>query len=122
MVNVSTVALRQTAALWAATGNYDNDGDPEVAAVGSPVEIKVRWEEETQERVNEDATPIAITTTVFVDREILKGSVLRLGTVAGLPSPPDNLHEVVEYDEIPNIKGVNPQRCVVLQKRNKVLA
>lgn len=100
--------LKQKAVLWTRVG-FDRYGQQVVA---NPVEINVRYEEDIQETIDADATPIAKTATVFVDRDIERGSILWLGTLASLPSAPTNLVEVLSLTKTPDIKGRNFQRTV----------
>lgn len=115
MPDVSVVNLKQKAVLWAYLGT-DRYGQPKVQATAQATEIDCRWEQKVQERVNAEGTTIGYPITAFVDREIEVGSVMWKGEKANLPDPLVDLYEVVAYDEVPDIKGRNPVRTVVLDR------
>lgn len=116
MPPIETVNLYQRAVLWEPTG-IGQFGNPTVAVAASGVEICVRWEEKLSEEVGPDGTPVATPDLVFVDRVIAIGSQIRLGAKADLPSTLNNLREVIDYSEIPDIKGRCRQRTVTLRKK-----
>jgi hypothetical protein len=109
--------LNQKAVLWAAS-SYDNFGCYQVT---SPVEIDCRWEESRKQSASPENTVIAIVATAFVDREIAAGSILWKGSLSDLPTSPTGLKEVVDYEEVPDLKGRNVQRTVTLARYNEQL-
>ena len=114
---METDALVQDAVLWTDAGE-DRYGREKISAA---VDIKVRWEVDEQNEITDDGEVERRNVTVFVDREIAEGSLMRLGTIATLPNPVTNVFEVVTYREIPDIKGCEFQRTVTLQKYDKTL-
>ncbi len=102
----------QKAVLWVFAG-YDGHGDVTVSAA---TEIDVRWEERRREVLDANGNSIAIDATVVVGQEIAVGSVLWLGALADVASPPVNLKQVVVYDSIPDVKGQEFRRTVGLVK------
>jgi hypothetical protein len=85
------------------------------------VEIDVRWEE-TDWQVSADMSKgNAVNSVVLVDRDIATGSILRLGTLASLPSKMNNLFEVIGTNKVPDIKGVEYQWTCMLTKRQPTL-
>lgn len=116
MPPMETVNLYELAVLWEPTG-LDQFGQPTVAVAASGVEICVRWEEKLNEEVGPESTPVSTPDVVFVDRVIAIGSQIRRGAKADLPSTLDELREVIDYSEIPDVKGRNRQRTITL--RNK---
>lgn len=108
----------QDTVYWAYSG-IDRNGEPTVAAA---VDIVTRWEQVLDEQIGEDGTPIATNATAIVNQDIAIGSILRLGTVATLPSPvTGGLMEVVNFEKIPDVKGRNYQRTVTLRKWRNTL-
>lgn len=112
MPPISRKSLRQRAVYWAYSGT-DRNGDP---VLSSPVEIKVRWETDRSESINDDGTPISIDGNVKVDRAIVVNSVLWLGRLSELPTPVTNPMIVVSTSDTPNMKGRVIERWVVLRK------
>lgn len=107
---------KQDAVLWAYAG-VDNHGDIKVSS--TPVALKVRSEKLTRQ-VNDPVSEIQATDfTLVVDREIAKGSIIWFGKLSDVPDDTNNLtdlKQVVEYDEIPDIKGRKFRREVTLIK------
>lgn len=115
MGRVEDLGLKQKAVLWTRAG-YDKHGEIKVNAA---VEIDVRWERALSQRMSEDDTPIAITATIDVDRDIAVGSLLWLGNKIDLPAVIaniTNLVQVIGFDSIPDIKGRVFQRSVTVKK------
>ena len=102
----------QKAVLWTRAG-FDDYGRP---TVNSPIELKVRWEDGKRQDLGPLASPVAVDATVTVDREIEIGSMLRKGAKTTMPSPVDKIHEVVDYVEIPDVKGRVAERVVLLRR------
>jgi len=99
--------LKQNAVLWMADTTLASDefGNRRISL---PIDIKVRWESVKGE---------ARKATAFVDREITEDSIMQLGTIVDLPTPPEkpkNLMQVVKYNEIPDVRSKFPRRFVDL--------
>lgn len=101
MPPLETCDLKQKAALWSANG-VDREGEYKVDAV---VGIRTRWEIGRTEAKGILSSTIAFDELVIVDREIAVGSIMRKGDVELVPDPPTNLREVVDYIEVPDLKG-----------------
>ena len=114
MTRIANRWLKQDAVLWPViTGtDIDADGNQKVSAA---IGIKVHWERSVQEAVTSDATPTAISSTVIVDRVVNEGSILWLGSIKTIPGTPTPLLEVVNYSEIPDLKGRRFTRIVTLR-------
>lgn len=105
--------LDQKAVLWLKS-TYDAAGEQ---VVSEPIEISVRWEADRREILGPNETPIASTAVVMVDRNIPEGSIMWQGELTSLPDElTEGIHEVVAYSEVPDLKGRNFQRTVILAK------
>lgn len=107
----------QKAVLWPRE-SFDPFGKP---VVGDPVEISVRWEEELA--VTAQAT--GATGMLIVDRQIPTRSSMWLGELAnwsGVRPDEDetgSIMEVIEYHEIPDLKGrVSLRQVMVVRARS----
>jgi len=96
-------SLHQKAVLWV-FDSYDSNGEPKVS---EPVEISCRWEEVSSQFMDSTSSPIAISSEIWTDQVIAKGSMLWKGKLIDLPAPADAIVEVVGFDVIPDIKGRN---------------
>jgi len=99
--------LPQKAVVWEFTGNYDGNGNPTVST--TPIEVCARWERTKSQQDGPDGQPISIVAIVDVDRYVAPNSRIRQGCLANLPTPLDNLREVVSVDEVPDIKAIETQ-------------
>jgi hypothetical protein len=102
----------QDAVLWPFLGN-DRYGKPMVDWV-HPQELKVRWDDAVTEATQPQSLVDAEPTDVIVDRAIIIGSLMRLGTLDSVPSPPDNLRRVTSYNAVPDVRGREVRRSVKL--------
>lgn len=108
----------QKAVLWAANG-VDNNGQVKVDAA---VELDVRWETGKSATAASDLSgTIAFEEVAVVDRVIPVNSIMWLGSIDDIADPPVNLRKVVEYGEIPDIKGREVRRVVGLNKDSNEL-
>jgi len=112
MPKVEVASLKQKAVYFPIDG-HDRHGEPKL---GTPIEIKCRWELGFDEETDPEGRPIAVDTKVFVDRVLEIGSKLRLGTST---TDTDLRREIVDFKEIPDIKGRSPTRIVLLKKVNQ---
>lgn len=108
---METGNLTQKAVLWAANG-FDSYGEPKVDA---GVEISVRWEDGRGEVTDAKGNAIAYDATVTVDRRITVGSIMWLGKLADYASTETKLR-VVSFSEVPDVKGQNKWREVLLAR------
>ena len=113
----------QTAVLWAASGTDEFAENKVDAAVelDPDKQTGVRWETGNKDWVNNRGVTVAIDSTVVVDRAIPVGSIMWLGKLVDLASPPVDLRVVVDYQETPNIKNRNIRRTVLLEKHSDTL-
>ncbi len=114
MPAIETDCRTQFVVLEAATG-VDDYGENTRAA---PVEIKVRWELGKTEAVDSLGNTIGIDVIAVVDRVIAIGSTLWLGRIADYPATPLGAQEVIDYKEIPDTKGREFRRVVLLRKKS----
>ncbi len=107
---LETTELNQTAVLWPANG-VDNYGEYKV---DDPVQINVRWEEGQREALDSNGNPIGVDALVVVDQVIAVGSIMWEGLLEDVASPPVNLKQVVNFTAIPDLKGHEVRRTVLL--------
>lgn len=107
--------LTEKAAVWELS-HFNAHGNPVVLAA---VEIDSRWEIRRRSSINDIGEAIATHAEVMVDRELKLNSLIRRGELADVPSPPDNLYEVIDYWEVPDVKGEEIQRNVTLKRWKK---
>jgi hypothetical protein len=118
MPSPELTARTQDCVLWPFAG-FDDHGRYQV---GDPVDIIVRWQETQREIRKPDGVLVAIEATAYVDREIVPNSLMWLGTAATLPADgayPDNLKQVVTYEDVPDLKGRQHRRTVTLVRHHE---
>lgn len=109
--------LRQTAVLWPKSG-VNAYGQ---ATVGSPVELRVRWEWTRSEVLDPLKAPTALDASVVVDRVIAVGSLMWLGELSdfvgtGSGWEGHEIYEVKAYEETPDLKNRVSMRTVGLMR------
>lgn len=107
----------QKAVLWTFAG-YDGHGEVKVNAAA---EIDVRWEERRSETLDADGNSIAVDATVVLGQEVAVGSILWLGALADVATPPVNLKQVVVCNSVPDVKAREFRRTVGLAKYSNEL-
>ena len=107
----------QKAVLWTFAG-YDGHGEVKVSAAA---EIDVRWEEGNNEMRGPDGHNVAVDATVVVGQEIDVGSILWLGAIADVATPPVSLKQVVAKKSTPDDKGRHYRRALGLMKYSNEL-
>lgn len=116
MPSVSVASCVHNAVVWPFL-DVNQDNEPLFSA---PEDIKVRWEKKRLQRIADDGNIGVTVASVLVSREVVVGSLMREGKLEDLPeSPtevPSNLFEVMDYDEVPNVKHRDPARSVRLQR------
>jgi hypothetical protein len=70
----------------------------------------------------DDGEPVAIDASAQVDREIVAGGIMWLGEKDDLPSPVTDRFRVIGYSEIPDIKGREFYREVLLKRTTDATA
>lgn len=119
MPNLESDFLEQKALLWAASATEVNDkGQRKISAA---VEMDVRWENMQIEGPDGQGNIVSITAKVVVDRDIAIGSIMWLGTLETVASPPVDLKKVVNFSSIPDIKRRNFRRVVSLTRFSNTL-
>ncbi len=114
MPGLEKSGLKQKAVLWAFS-SYDDNGLPTVTSTG--VEIKVRWEKGRHEATDSNSKPIAADGRLKVDREIAIGSELWMGELEDVPETLTNVHTVIDYQEVPDVKGRRFTRFITTKKK-----
>ncbi len=111
MPAIETSGLHQKAVLWVESG-FDNDGNVKVVAA---VEIDVRWIEGKGDIRNAQSGSIDFDATAVIDREIAVGSIMWKGELDDYVATVVK-YQVVDYREVPDIKGRKFRRVVKLMK------
>lgn len=98
---IETVCV-QDAVYWEYTGT-DEYGGPEFDA---PIEVKVRWDEETRIITNQYGKTLSVKATVLTPRDFEEQSFLHLGTLDNLPPSPEpqdleNAYEIKSMERHP---------------------
>lgn len=114
---VETTELNEYAVLWALS-SYDNNGE---ATVSAGVELKVRWTDAESQSATARGTPIAADATAVVDCDIALDSIMRLGRLSAVPTPPTDLYEVVSMRKTPDLKARTYRRIVSLRRYKDAL-
>lgn len=109
MPNIETAWRYDTAVVWMKRDVADNYGNP---TLHSPIQLSVRIEEGQSEKLGPQGEPIAASVKVVVDRRIPVGSLMWLGYLSDYDG--ENLKQVIDYREVPDIKGRYRRREVVL--------
>ncbi len=77
--------------------------------VGDPVAIIVRWEDKSEEFLDIDGQIQMSNAVVYVDRDMVVGSILMLGVIADITDSTnikenDGAWEIRRFDKFPNLK------------------
>ncbi len=107
----------QKAVLWEASGT-DDYGE---VTLDAAAEVTVRWTERQREGVDSQGNTIAIDASAVVDQQIAVGSIMWLGELVDLPAIPTNLKQVVNYGSVPDVKGREFWRTVLMIKYGNTL-
>ena len=107
--------LKQTAVYWPFL-SADQFG---VKVVGSPVQIKVRWENKSEEFLDVDGERQISNSVVYVDRDTPVGGILMLGTSADITDTVDikentGAWEIRKFDSLPNLRATESLRTAYL--------
>ncbi len=110
--------LFQKAVLWAATTTFADDNSLSVSAAA---EINVRWEDTKIEDPDGKGNVTSIVAEVVVGQDIAIGSIMWLGELEDIASPPVNLRKVINFSKIPDVKGRKFRRTVQLMRFHNTL-
>jgi hypothetical protein len=112
MPSITRTTLNKKAVLYA-RGAFDKFGEQ---SVDEGIQIKARWELGSSWVIDNFSSTEEADGVVWVDRVVTKGSLLYKGGLADLPSPVTDLYEVVDYTEIPDTKGRDVERVVLIRR------
>lgn len=102
----------QDAVLWVRTGQ-NRYGRPITA---NPVGVKVRWIWTKKEVTDSTGNTVAIDAVAVVKQSIAIGSLMWLGKLADLPTPPVDVMQVISAPETSDIKNRFVRRTVNLAR------
>lgn len=121
-MGIITSMRRQKAVYWAPRTNPA--GDIQYTTQGqvkydTGVEISCRWENTKEEFIGPEGTPRISQAKVYVDRDVLVGGYLRLGTLASVdfaddPLENDNILEILSFTKMPNLRNTEVLRTCML--------
>lgn len=104
--------LKQKAVYYAASQNHrTREGTIRVLA---GVEIKCNYNSLRKEINDPQGNVIVATVHMAVDRSVLVHSIIWLGALRNIPSPVTNLYEVVNYNEVMDVRRRETRREVLL--------
>ncbi len=106
---------KQTAVYWALS-SVNTYGENQYAA---PVEIACRWEDVSVEFLDNDGSTQMSRARVYVDRDVIIGSVLMLGVIADITDEVNikenaGAWEIRKFDNLPNLKATEFLKTAML--------
>lgn len=102
----------QKAVLWEVSG-VDDYGRRTVSAAE---EVMVRWESSTPQPSNPRSNAVHADAIAVVGQAIAVDSIMWLGALDDVADPPVDLMVVVDYSEVPDVKGRKIRRVVQLRR------
>jgi len=117
MPDMETDDLHQKAVHWAANG-YDDYGKFKVDAAA---EIDTRWEIKQGEFINALGETVAYDSIAWVSSALTVGSILWLGALSDIATPPVNLRQIVARSIIPDVKNRATRYKMMLVKHSDTL-
>lgn len=113
-MSVISKMRKQKAIYWAYTG-IDQFGQKQYDV---PVEISCRWEDVAEEFLDANGVKQISSSIVYVDRDIILGSILKLGEINDDleedPKSNDNVYDIKRFNKLPNFKNTEILRTVYL--------
>lgn len=88
---------RQWAVYWEYTGQDRNGKD----TYADPIEIKVRWEDRSEQDFLPNGQMVMVKSTVYVDREMPLGGIVWLGLLVDSPTIPPEHNKIRIFRQIP---------------------
>ena len=117
-----TMDRPQTVTYWPKTG----DNDLGLPVVGSPVELQVQFDDDDSEALDPKGSKIKIAATLFTNRALLIGSLVRYGTISdwqgtGSGESSTRLLQIISEDICADLKGRNQVYFYRMMRDNEVL-
>jgi len=114
-MSIITRMRKQTAVYWA----YTSTDEYGVKQVGSPVLIKCRWEDKSEEFLDSHGERQMSNAVVYVDRDTPIGGILMLGVLADITDSTnikenDGAWEIRKFDKLPTFKATEFLRTACL--------
>ena len=97
--------LRQKAVYWEPKDKKDRYGEDKFHL---PVEVKCRWEDVIEKDIDENQEEIIFKSTVYLDKDVIKGGYLRFGKLEelnGATEIPDDAVEIKRFERFPTLKA-----------------
>lgn len=120
-MSIITTMRKQTAVYWAPgsseTGGQDFDGLG-ARLYADPVEISCRWEDDAKQYVRADGEIGITKSIVYVDRDVIVGGVLALGSLSTMNTTNPLLNvgagTINAFSKLPNIRATEFLRTAYL--------
>jgi len=114
-MSIITRMRKQDAVYWP----YDSIDQFGKKAFGSATAIRVRWEDINEEYLDGAGERRMSKALVYVDRDVLIGGMLMLGTIADITDTVnirenEGAWEIRRFDKLPNLKNTEYLRSVYL--------
>jgi len=102
-MSLLTRIRRQKAVYWAARGKDENSQ----YIFELPVEIKVRWVDETVQDLDSEGKPVIFSSHIYVDRVMKNGDMIQLGQLKDLSGAEDRskAHRVRKFVQTPTLRA-----------------
>lgn len=113
-MSIITRMRKQSAVYWPPTG-ADEYGHP---TFGTAVAVSCRWEDKSEEFVDDKGERQVSNAVVYVDQDMVPGGWLWLGSLGDESDSGDPIasgaHEIRKFEKVPNLKATEHLRTVML--------
>lgn len=120
MPDIETIQRFQDAVYWAKSDD-DRYGSPKVVAA---IALRVRWEQKQAEMLSPQGETISVDAQVVADRALVMGSIMWLGRLVSLgtpPTPTSDIFQAVAYDDVPDVDNLYIRRTYGLKRYTDAL-
>lgn len=119
-MSILKTMLKQRAVYWPPLAP-DKHGGP---TWGTPVELRVRWEDKVKRKVGPEGEVVVLDSTVYTASDVEVGGMLMLGVLDSTvvtDDPRANAHvgEILSFEKVPNLKAKEFLRTALLKKADR---
>lgn len=110
-MGIITTMRRQDAVYWPVV-RVDSQNR---VVLGTPVQLKVRWEDKVEEYIQPDGQPMISQSIIYVGQDVHLRGWLWLGLLASAPADPTIVREAREikcFEKLPKLRGSEVLRTV----------